>query len=220
MKKLRLSILTLTLLLNISVQAKETAQKEQYKVEIIAEHSNKKSGGTNVFIKIRDFVLVVVEAAAANKVANEVQNYVNTYGLNKEKLKFNGKLKVSILKDFSPKKYEYNKFENVSVDYTLRQKAYTYLISTEQDEVCLLYPNTTAKNSILSQGTYALGGFAFNAKGNVNLHLVTSLDIIDFSDFKAKGIYRCTTRGKGLQKVANIKNNHTHDVIRQDILVK
>ena len=218
MKKLLLSIITLTLLLNTSIHAKET-----YKVEIITEESNKKgSFGTTVYIKIRDFILVVIEAAAANKVANEVQNYVNTYGLNKEKIasKFNGKLKVSILKDFSPKKYEYKKFEKVSVDYTLKQKAYTYLISTEQNEVCLLYPNTTAKNSILSEGTYTLGGFAFNAKGNVNLHLVTSLNIIDFSKFDAKGIYRCTSRGKGIQKVSNIKNIHTHDVIRQDILVK
>jgi hypothetical protein len=218
MKRLLLSVLALTMLLSCSIQA-----KEKYKVEIITEQSNKKGSlGSTVYIKVRDFVLVVIESATANKVANEVQNYVNAYGLNKEKiaLKFNGKLKVSLLEDFSPQKYQYSKFENVSVDYTLRQKAYTYLISTEQDEVCLLYPNTTAPNSILSQGAYSLGGFAFSAKGNVNLYLVSSLNVIDFSKFDPKGIYRCTSRGKGIQKVANIKNHHTNDVLRQDILVK
>ncbi|HHS91974.1 MAG TPA: hypothetical protein ENK82_01390 [Campylobacterales bacterium] len=223
MQKLLLSLLTLTMLFSCSLLAKETTQKEQYKVEIITEESNKKGlFGNTVYIKIRDFVLVVIEAAAANKVAQEVQNYVNDYGLNKEKvaLKFNGKLKVALLEDFSPKKYQYNKFETVSVDYSLRQQAYTYLISVEQDEVCLLYPNTTATNSLLSQGAYSLGGYAFNATGNVKLHLVSSLDRIDFSKFDPKGIYRCTSRGKGLQKVANIKNHHTNHVLRQDILVK
>lgn len=223
MKKLLLNILTLTMLLSYTLPAKDAKPKNKYKVQIITEESNKKGFlGTTVYIKVRDFVLVVIEATAANKLANEVQNYINDYGLNRENiaLKFNGKLKVSLLEDFSPKKYQYNQFENVSVNYTLRQKAYTYLLSVEQDEVCLLYPNTTATNSILSQGAYSLGGYAFNAKGNVNLHLVSSLNVIDFSKFKPNGIYRCTTRGKGIQKVANIKNHHTNDVLRQDIFIK
>ncbi len=223
MKKLLLSVLTLTLLLSCSLLAKDATPKEKYKVEIITEQSNKKGMfGNTVYIKVRDFLLLIIESAAANKLAGEVQNYVNAYGLNKEKiaLKFNGKLKVSLLEDFSPQKYQYNKFENVSVNYTLRQKAYTYLLSVDKDEVCLLYPNTTATNSLLSQGAYALGGYAFNAKGIVQLHLVSSLNVIDFSKFDPKGIYRCTTRGKGIQKVANIKNHHTNDVLRQDIFVK
>ncbi|CAA6825606.1 MAG: Unknown protein [uncultured Sulfurovum sp.] len=223
MKKLLLSLITLTLLFGCSLPAKNATQKEQYKVEIITEESNKKGiFGNTIYIKVRDFVLVVIESAAANKVAQEVQNYVNDYGLDKEKvaLKFNGKLKVSLLEDFSPQKYQYNKFENVSVNYSLRQKAYTYLISVERDEACLLYPNSTATNSILEQGAYSLGGYAFNATGNVKLHLVSSLNVIDFSKFDPNGIYRCTTRGKGIQKVANIKNHHTNDVLRQDIFIK
>ena len=218
MKKLLLSVLTLTLLLNCSVQA-----KEKYKVEIITEASSKKNlFAKTVYIKIRDFVLVVIESATANKVAGEVQNYINTYGLDKEKIarKFNGKLKVSLLEDFSPQKYAYNKFEEVSVNYTLRQNAYTYLLSEEKDGVCLLYPNTTATNSLLSQDKYSLGGFAFNARGNVRLYLVSSLNTIDFSKFDPKGIYRCTTRGKGIQKISNIKNHYTNDVLRQDIFIK
>lgn len=218
MKKLLLSLLTLTMLLSSSLQA-----KEQYKVEIVTEQSTKKNlFAKTVYIKIRDFVLVVIESATANKLASEVQNYVNAYGLNKEKiaLKFNGKLKVSLLEDFSPQKYQYSKFENVSVNYTLRQKAYTYLLSVERDEACLLYPNTTATNSLLSQGAYTLDGYAFDAKGDVRLHLISSLNVIDFSDFNPNGIYRCTSRDKGKQKVANIKKHHTNDVLRQDIFIK
>ena len=236
MKKLLLSVLTIALL-NSTLLAKEPTSKyhvEVVKVKKIENQSNKKTIGgktlKTVVIKlwkktgdsIKKIFIKITTDITVNQLEKEVSKYVNTYGLNEEKiaLKFNGKVKVSILKDFSPKKYQYNKFENVSVDYTLDQKSYSYLLSIEQDEACLLYPNTTAKSSLQNRGAYSLGGFAFDKRGDVKLYFISSLDTIDFSDFEPKGIYRCTTRGKGLQKISNIKNQYFNDVLRQDIFIK
>ena len=227
--------MTIALMLSNTCLAKDVSyQVEIVEVKNIENQDNKKGFGgkavKKVVIKIwkktgdtlKKILISITTDKAVDKVEKEVSDYVNTYGLNKEKIahKFKGKVKVSILQYFSPKKYEYRTFEKVSVDYSLRQNAYSYLVSEEKDEICLLYPNTTAENSYQERGAYSLSGYSFDTRGDVKLYFVSSLDKIDFSDFKPKGIYRCTKHEKGEKKIENIKKQYTNDVLRQDIFVK
>ena len=226
MKHLLFSLATLSLISTSVLLSEEHTSVQKYSVHIIKENAHKKGFGSKIFIKIKDYMLEVGNKVSIEIFAKEVESYVNTNGLNVENLTqhFNGKLNISLIKDFQTSKENYRVNEPIQLNYALRQKSYSYLMSVASDGACLVYPNQNDSDNMQGFGYHALPtnrsyNILSNAKGNVEFYLMTSLKRLDFSDFKANSIYRCTSRNKGLNKVAEIQNDHINDVKRYDAYI-
>ena len=219
MKKLLLITLSISLLLSITLWAEIPVKQPKYKVEIV--QSNKKGFKKVVFIKIKDFFFAVVEKVSVDNIASEIQEYVNLHGLNPLKInkRFNKRIKIALLSEFNASNWRYNSNQSVSINYSLRQNAYTYLLSKEKNDVCLIYPSNR-QNNLQSQSDYTLDGFGFNQRGTVELYMIASLLPIDFSSFRANGIYRCTSRYRGENKINLVKKDNNNHVRRFDIVIE
>jgi len=221
MKKLLL-LLTVPLLLTVNLLAKEALPQKKYHVEIVQENSNKKGFKSSVYIKIQNFFFAVSEKVSIDIVAKKIEVYVNTHGLSPLALSnhFKKSIKISLIKDFHSSKWSYAQLEPIGVNYGLRQKAYTYLLSVEKDEMCLIFPNTQNNQNLQNESSYSLNGFAFDQRGELELYMIGSLNTIDFSSFRPNSIYRCISRHRGENKLTQIRNNNTNDVKRYDISIK
>ncbi len=220
MDKLLLSLIV-PLLLSVNLLAKEALLQKRYHVEIVQEDAHKKGFKSKIYIKIQNFFFTVGEKLSVDIVAKEIETYVNTYGLSPLALSnhFKKRIKISLVKDFHSSKWSYAKREPIEVNYALRQKAFSYLVSVEKDEMCLIYPNTQNSNNSQYESSYSLNGFAFDTKGTVELYMIGSLNSIDFSSFRPKAIYRCTSKHRGNNKLTQIKDSYTNDVKRYDIRI-
>jgi len=230
MKRLVLGFIIANMLLNYFVVAQENTQK-YYKVKIIQENPEQKGWGT-FLIRVGEFIFDVIANAVADtdsvkKIARDVENYVNNYGLDQEKVaqEFRGKLKIHLIKKFQPRKDVYHVGEEITFDIALNQKVYIYLLDISKNDSCLIFPNAKDSNNIYNinnieipaNSSYVLKP---NEKGRETLYLIASLRPIFFDSFKAKSIYSCSSRNIGLRKISKIKNKITSDVSRVDLIIK
>jgi hypothetical protein len=133
---------------------------------------------------------------------------------------FGQRLNISLIDNFKAEKSYYRIKEKVEVKYTLQQQAYTYLISVENKDACLIYPNRRHLNNKHPKRNYNLNGFGFDTRGNVELYVVGSLEEIDFLNFHPQNIYYCTSAEKGLNKIMEMRKNNLIDIKRFDITVE
>jgi hypothetical protein len=211
--------------------AKDNTPKKQYKVQIIQNDSSKKGWGT-VALVIGSFVFDVIANVTANsdsvkKIAQDVEDYVNSNGLDAEQItqKFGQQLKISIIQKFQAKKRAYRVWESMRFDIKLTQSAYTYLLSMDDKHSCVVFPNDNDRNNLYTPQNHALPAnnsydIQSNKKGRETLYLITSLRPLYFDKFKTNSFYRCASRNVGLRKIAEVQNGSLNDVYRVDLEVQ
>jgi len=222
--------MTIGILLNPAL-AKDNAPKKQYKVQIIQNDASKKGWGTVAFA-IGGFIFDVIANVTANsdsvkKIAQDVEDYVNGNGLDPKKItqKFSQQLKISIIKKFQANKRTYRVWESMRFDIRLTQNAYTYLLSMDDKDSCLVFPNDNDRNNLYTSQNHTLPAnnsydIKSNKKGRETLYLITSLHELHFDKFKTNSIYKCASRKVGRDTIKEVQNGSLNNVWRIDLKVK
>ena len=232
MKKLLLSLIATSLLLSPSAYAEDnTKKKHNYHVKIVQQQGKKKGWGV-VALWVGGFIFDVIANATANtdsvkKVAEEVEDYINNNGIDQEKIahKFQDRLKISLIQSFNAQNSQTHVGDAMRFNIQLKQKAYTYLLNISQDQACLIFPNDNDRDNRYSPQNHTIpANRSYQLRpdrvGRESLYLITSLRPLDFDKFQKTGIYRCTSRGKGLQKLGQIEKKALSDSWRVDVEVR
>jgi hypothetical protein len=230
MRRVIQSFIIATLLFVPLLNAKEKTKKHRYRVETIQEQSKKGFG--KVFYKIGDFCFSIIAGAVSNsdsmqKLITKIEVFFNDKSQNHKILieHFHGKIHAQIIDYFDAKQRSYKSYTPLEFEYILKQKAYTYLVSIAPDSACLVYPNdqeswqevNQGKQSIPSNPHYTIRS---DTKGDEIFYLVSSVRPIYFDEFAKSGRYRCTSRNRGIAKMAKIENSEFNDVKKIEIEIK
>jgi len=226
MKKLLLSVMTISILLNSTLLAKEATSP--YHVKIIEQGSNKKGFGSKIILtiwkktknSIKEVFISITTNMAANKASAEIENYLKVnqnMDIKKMNETFHGQIRVALIENFEPTKPTFLVNEPIQFNIQLRQDAFVYLISVSKDESCLLSPNATdSENYFGVQNTTLPATREYtifsDTPETIDFYLVSSLEVQFFKEFKAKSIYKCTKRNVGLRKIAELNNSNINDV--------
>ena len=230
MKRLLLSVITTTLLLNPLLMAKDS--NSTYHVKIVEDNSNKKGFGsklaTNIVISIwkktkntvKEVFIGISTNIAANEITKKVEDYMKTkttIDINKMNQHFNGQIRVALIENFSPTEATFGVMKPMTFDLNLRQNAYVYLISLSPNGSCLVFPNAVDGNNYLGVNNRRLPAtdsyqILADRAEDETFYLVSSLEVQFFKEFKAKSIYKCTTKKRGIDKVAELSKKHTTQV--------
>jgi len=226
MKKLLLSVMTISILLNSTLLAKEATSP--YHVKIIEQGSNKKGFGSKIVLtiwkktknSIKEVFISITTNMAANKASAEIENYLKVnqnMDIKKMNETFHGQIRVALIENFEPTKPIVAVREPIHFNIQLRQDAFVYLISVSENESCLVFPNAAdSENYFGVQNTTLPATNKYNiisdAPETVHFYLVSSLEAQLFKEFKAKSIYKCTKRNVGLRKIAELQNSNINDV--------
>lgn len=218
MKKLLISTLASSLLFSTLALAQNPQPNIYHKVQIV--NGNKKNF-EKVIYKIGGFVFSIAASAIGNsdtvkKVVNNVETFFNHKSADHEEIigHFGGQIKAELINTFKSRANHYPVYTPINFQFSLNQNAYVYLMSIDAKQSCLVYPNTLdahpyglakGSHSIPSNANYSIK--SDQAGGTENFYLISSVRPIYFDRFKAVGIYKCASRGVGLQKL----EDHQYD---------
>lgn len=234
MKKLLLSVMTISILLNSTLLAKEATST--YHVKVIDEGSNKKGFGSKIILtiwkktknSIKEVFISITTNMAANKVSSEIENYLKkkqNIDIKKMNETFHGQIRVALIENFESTKPIVAVREPIHFNLQLRQDAFVYLLSVSQDESCLLSPNASDLENYLGVQNTTLPAtreytIFSDTPETIDFYLVSSLEVQFFKEFKAKSIYKCTKRNVGLRKIAELNNSNINDVKEVSVTIR
>jgi len=222
----------LLLLLILSALLLAKGHTATYQVEIVQDNSHKKGivgkFATNVVVRvwkkakhtIKEVFISISTNMAANDISQKLEAYMQeqtVLDIDAMNQHFNGQIRVALIEKFQPTQEQFKVMNPIYFDLQLRQDAYVYLISISPTDACLVFPNALDNHNYLGVNDHQLPAndryqILSDRAEEEQFYLVSSLEMQFFKAFKAKSIYKCTSRNKGLNTIAELKNNHITDV--------